>query len=53
MGLNLYTLRSCCPFLSVEEIIRASVPFLFVQLACLLLFTLYPPLALWLPSFMN
>ena len=28
-------------------------PFLFVQLACLLLFTLYPPLALWLPSFMK
>jgi C4-dicarboxylate transporter DctM subunit len=53
VGLNLYTLRSCCPFLSVEEIIRASLPFLLVQLACLLLFTLYPPLALWLPSFMN
>jgi tripartite ATP-independent transporter DctM subunit len=53
VGLNLYTLRSCCPFLTVEQIIRAAVPFLFVQLACLLLFTFYPPLALWLPSFMK
>lgn len=50
VGLNLYTLRGCCPFLRVEEIIRASLPFLMVQLACLLLFTLYPPLALWLPG---
>jgi len=53
VGLNLYTLRSCCPFLSVEEIIRSSIPFLLVQLACLLLFTLYPPLALWLPCLMR
>lgn len=53
VGLNLYTLRGCCPFLSVEEIIRASLPFLVVQLACLLLFTLYPPLALWLPGLMR
>jgi C4-dicarboxylate transporter, DctM subunit len=53
VGLNLYTLRGCCPFLSVEEIIRASLPFLVVELACLLLFTLYPPLALWLPSLMR
>jgi len=53
VGLNLYTLRGCCPFLSVEEIIRSSLPFLLVQLACLLLFTLYPPLALWLPGLMR
>lgn len=53
VGLNLYTLRGCCPFLTVEEIIRASLPFLMVQLACLLLFTLYPPLALWLPGLMR
>jgi TRAP-type C4-dicarboxylate transport system permease large subunit len=50
VGLNLYTLRGCCPFLTVEQIIRASLPFLVVQLMCLLLFTLYPPLALWLPN---
>jgi tripartite ATP-independent transporter DctM subunit len=50
VGLNLYTLKSCCPVLSVEEIIRSSVPFLAIQLACLILFSVYPPLSLWLPS---
>jgi C4-dicarboxylate transporter DctM subunit len=50
VGLNLYTLRSCCPVLTVEEIINSSIPFLFVELACLILFSVYPPLSLWLPS---
>ena len=50
VGLNLYTLRSCCPVLTVEEIIKSSIPFLFIQLACLILFSVYPPLSLWLPN---
>jgi C4-dicarboxylate transporter DctM subunit len=50
VGLNLYTLRSCCPVLTVEEIIKSSIPFLFVELACLILFSAYPPLSLWLPN---
>ncbi|MCU0592005.1 MAG: TRAP transporter large permease subunit [Desulfobacterales bacterium] len=50
VGLNLYTLKSCVPSLSLEEIIRSSIPFLIIQLLCLLLFTLYPPLSLWLPN---
>ncbi len=33
VGLNLYTLKSCCPVLSVEEIIRSSIPFLAIQIA--------------------
>jgi len=50
VGLNLYTLRSCVPMLKLEEIIRSSVPFLLIELGCLILFTLYPPIAIWLPS---
>ncbi len=50
VGLNLYTLRSCCPFLTVEEIIKSSMPFLFIEILCLILFSVYPPLSLWLPS---
>ena len=50
VGLNLYTLRSCCPVLTLEEIIRSSFPFLLVQLACLIIFSVYPPLSLWLPN---
>ena len=50
VGLNLYTLRSCCPVLTLEEIIKSSLPFLLIQLACLILFSAYPPLSLWLPN---
>ena len=53
VGLNLYTLRGVCPFLTIEQIIRSSIPFLLVQLAALVLFTLVPGLSLWLPSFIR
>lgn len=53
VGLNLYTLRSCLPSLKLEEIVQSSIPFLLVELACLVCFTLYPPLGLWLPSLMR
>ncbi len=53
VGLNLYTLRGVCPFLSLEEIIKSSIPFLLVQLGALVLFTLVPELSLWLPSFVK
>ncbi len=53
VGLNLYTLRGVCPFLSLEEIIKSSIPFLIVQLGALILFTLVPELSLWLPSFVG
>ena len=50
VGLNLYALRGVCPMLSVEEIIRSVVPFVFVQFAMLMLFVLFPALSLWLPA---
>jgi TRAP-type C4-dicarboxylate transport system permease large subunit len=50
VGLNLYTLKSCVPSLTLEQIINSSIPFLVIELICLLIFSLYPPLALWLPS---
>ncbi|RJQ52554.1 MAG: TRAP transporter large permease [Desulfobacteraceae bacterium] len=53
VGLNLYTLQGVCPFLSIEQIIRSSIPFMMVQLAALILFTLVPGLSLWLPSFVG
>ena len=50
VGLNLYTLKSCVPSLSLEEIIRSSLPFLVIEFICLLIFTLYPQISLWLPN---
>lgn len=52
VGLNLYALRGVCPMLSVEEIIRAVVPFVGVQFLMLMLFVLFPGLSLWLPGFL-
>ncbi|MES0884895.1 TRAP transporter large permease [Roseibium sp. SCP14] len=50
VGLNLYALRGVCPMLSVEEIIRSVIPFVFVQFLMLMIFVLFPELSLWLPS---
>ena len=50
VGLNLYALRGVCPMLSVEEIIRAVIPFVFVQFIMLMIFVLFPGLSLWLPG---
>ncbi len=53
VGLNLYTLRGVCPFLSIEEIIQSSIPFLAVEVVVLIVFTLFPALSLWLPGFIR
>lgn len=50
VGLNLYALRGACPMLSVEEIIRSIIPFVFVQFVMLMIFVLWPALSLWLPN---
>lgn len=50
VGLNLYTLRGVCPFLSIEEITLSAIPFVFIQFLVLLVFVFFPELSLWLPS---
>jgi tripartite ATP-independent transporter DctM subunit len=50
VGLNLYALRGVCPELSIEEIIRAALPFVAVQFFVLMLFVLFPGISLWLPG---
>ncbi|RBO52415.1 TRAP transporter large permease [Rhodovulum sp. BSW8] len=50
VGLNLYALRGVCPMLSVEEIVRAVLPFVAVQFVMLMIFVLFPGLSLWLPG---
>lgn len=51
VGLNLYTMKSIMgDRLTMEEIIRGSLPYVIVESLCLLLFLFWPTLALWLPS---
>ena len=49
VGLNLYTLRGVCDFLKIEDIIKSSIPFVIIQFICLVIFTLFPKISLWLP----
>ncbi|TYB88397.1 TRAP transporter large permease [Oceaniovalibus sp. ACAM 378] len=53
VGLNLYTLKAVAPMLKIEEIIGSIVPFVMVQFAMLMLFVLFPALALWLPNLLR
>lgn len=50
VGLNLYTLKSVVPSLSLQEIIRSTLPFLAIELIVLAIFTAFPELVLWLPN---
>jgi len=52
VGLNLYALQGACPFLTIEEIIKSVLPFIFIQLLVLMLFVFFPAISLWLPGLM-
>lgn len=53
VGLNLYTLKTVVPSLSLQEIIRSTLPFLLIELIVLVIFTAFPELSLWLPNLVN
>ena len=52
VGLNLYTLKSIAPETPMSDIFRGTMPYVGIELACLVLFMFLPQLALWLPSTM-
>lgn len=50
-GLSLFYLKGCTPKdVTIMEIYRSAVPFLAIQIICVLLITLFPDIALWLPN---
>jgi len=53
VGLNLYTMKSIIPQLSLEEILRGAMPYVFIEFAALLPFIFFPEIALWLPRMMK
>lgn len=53
VGLNLYTLKSVIPELDLGTIIKGTLPYVFIEFACILLFMLFPKLVMWLPGFMK
>lgn len=53
VGLNVYTLAGVAKDVPMETIFRGAYPFLFAMLAVTLLITLFPGIALYLPSMMG
>jgi tripartite ATP-independent transporter DctM subunit len=53
VGLNVYTLAGVAKDVPMETIFRGAYPFLFAMLAVTILITLFPGIALYLPSMMG
>jgi len=53
VGLNLYTIKGIAPpEVTMSDILRGVVPFIFIELVCLAIFVAFPSLSLWLPGTM-
>jgi tripartite ATP-independent transporter DctM subunit len=53
VGLNLYTIKGIAPpEVTMSDILRGVVPFIFIELVCLAIFVAFPALCLWLPGTM-
>lgn len=53
IGLNLFAIKGIAPDeISMNDIIRSAFPFVFVELACLLIFIAFPGFCVWLPNHM-
>ena len=53
VGLNVYTLAGVAKDVPMETIFRGAYPFLFAMLAVTILITIFPGIALYLPSMMG
>ncbi|MEY4724228.1 MAG: C4-dicarboxylate transporter large permease protein DctM [Pseudomonadota bacterium] len=50
VGLNLYVLKGVVPKVSLKDILLGSMPFVYIMLASMVLLSIVPELALWLPN---
>lgn len=53
VGLNLYVIKGVAPDISLNDIIRGALPFVAVEALAIAILTLFPEIALWLPSIMH
>lgn len=53
IGLNLYVIKGIAPDLTLNHIIRGALPFVVVEALVIVILTIFPEIALWLPSVMN
>jgi len=52
-GFNLYVIKGIAPTVSLAEIIKGVIPFIFIQAAALIIVMIFPRIVLWLPSTMK
>ncbi len=52
VGMNLFAIRSVLPHIPLGDIIRGAFPFVFLELAAIVILTIFPQLVLFLPNTM-
>jgi len=53
-GLLLYVMKGIAPFdVTLGEVVKSAAPFIFIELAVLVLLVAAPEVATWLPSKIN
>jgi tripartite ATP-independent transporter DctM subunit len=52
-GMLLFVMKGVAPQLSMKEIVYAALPFVVIELVAMAMIIAFPPLALWLPSFVK
>jgi tripartite ATP-independent transporter DctM subunit len=50
VGLNLYVLKGVAPDVPLSTVLKGSLPFVLIMLLTIVLITIFPQIALWLPS---
>jgi tripartite ATP-independent transporter DctM subunit len=52
VGLNLYVLKGVAPEVPLTTVLKGSMPFVLLMFLAMLLISVFPSIALWLPSLM-
>ena len=50
VGLNLYIIKGITPDVSLNQILRGSVPFMVMMMICIVILSIFPELVTWLPD---
>ena len=50
VGINLFVLKASIPSISMSDIVRGALPFVFLLMICMALIMIFPSLATWLPG---
>jgi TRAP-type C4-dicarboxylate transport system permease large subunit len=52
VGLNLYVLKGVAPQVPLTQVLKGSLPFVLLMFLAMVLISIFPEIALWLPNHM-